>query len=115
MDYSPFQGVNALLTVNYYYPACGYPSGNNLLFWLENGQLNKVLETSSVSEAGIFYSSEEFIMPTDKGGIGDHVMVVKDESEFEEKGDDYVRTKQAYKITLYRWTGKKLVKAKELK
>jgi hypothetical protein len=115
VDYSPFQGVNALLTVNYYYPACGYPSGNNLLFWQENGQMSKVLETSSVSDGGVFYSSEEYVMPSDKGGIGNHVMVVKDECQFEEKGDDLVVSKQTYKVTLYKWTGTKLKKVKELK
>jgi Bacterial SH3 domain len=115
VDYSPFKGVNALLTVNYYYPACGYPSGNNLLFWLENGQLNKMLETSSVSDGGVFYSSEEYVMPSDKGGIGNHVMVVKDECQFEEKGGDLEVSKQAYKISLYKWTGTKLKKVKELK
>jgi len=115
VDYSPFKGVNAVLTVNYYYPACGYPSGNNLLFWQENGQLTKVLETSSVSDGGVFYSSEEFVMPTDKGGIANHVMVVQDECEFEEKDNDLVISKQTYGITLYKWSGNKLKKMKTWK
>ncbi len=115
VDYSPFQGVKALLYVNYYYPACGYPSGDNLLFWKENGELTKVLETSSVSDGGVFYSSEQYVLPTDKGGIGNHVMVVKDEAEFEEKGNDLVVSKQTYQVTLYKWTGKKLAKVKSLK
>lgn len=115
VDFSPFGGVNALLNVNYYYPACGYPSGNNLLFWKEDGQLTKVLETSSVSDGGVFYDSEDYILPTHKGGIGDHIMVVRDHSEFEENGEDLVRSAQTYSITLYKWTGKKLVKVKEMK
>lgn len=115
VDYSPFQGVKALLYVNYYYPACGYPSGDNLLFWKENGELAKVLETSSVSDGGVFYSSEQYVLPTDKGGIGNHVMVVKDEAEFEDKGNDLVVSKQTYQVTLYKWTGKKLAKVKSLK
>lgn len=110
-----FQNVKAVLSVNYFYPACGYPSGNNLLFWTENNQITKVLETSSVSDGGVFYDSEEFILPSNKGGIGDHIIVVNDHSEFEEKGNDLVRTVQKYKITLHKWTGSKLVKVKELK
>ncbi len=78
VDYSPFEGVKALLFVNYYYPACGYASGDNLLFWKENGELTRVLETSSVSDGGVFYSSETYVLPTDKGGIGNHILVVKD-------------------------------------
>lgn len=115
VDYSPFDGVKALLYVNYYYPACGYASGDNLVFWKEDGTLTKVLETSSVSDGGVFYSSESYILPNDKGGIGDHVLVVNDVSEFEEKGEGYVRSKQTYKVTLYKWNGKKLSKVKEMK
>lgn len=115
VDYSPFKGVSNLISVNYYYPACGYASGNNLLFWKESGELVKVLETSSVGDAGVYYSTSAWILPTDNGGIGDHILVVKDESEFEENDDDYVRTRQEYAVTLYKWTGKKLVKVKHWK
>jgi len=115
LTYAPFKGVKALLSVSYYYPACGYPSGNNLLFWLENNTLTKVLETKSISEGGVFYESEDYILPSDKGGLGDHIIVVKDHSEFDENGNDLVRTKQSYQITLHKWTGSKLVKVKEIK
>lgn len=113
--FESFKNVKALITVNYYYPACGYPSGNNLLFWQENNQLTKVLETTSISEGGIFYDSEEYLLPSNKGGIGDHIVVVKDSSEFEEKGEEMVRSSQTYKITLYKWNGAKLLKTKEMK
>jgi Bacterial SH3 domain len=113
--FEPFQKVKAVLSVNYYYPACGYPSGDNLLFWQENNLLTKVLETSSVSDAGVFYAAETYILPTQRGGIGDHVLVTRDVSEYEEKGDDYVRTKQELGLVLYKWNGGKLVKVRELK
>ena len=74
-----------------------------------------MLETASVSDGGVFYSSETYVLPTDKGGIGDHILVVKDQSEFEEKGNDLVRSKQTYGVTLYRWTGSKLQKVKNWK
>lgn len=115
LHYPPFRGVKALLSVNYYFPACGYPSGDNLLFWQENNQLTKVLETTSISEGGVFYESENYILPTDKGGLGDHIIVVKDHSEFEESGNDLVRNKQSYQVTIYKWTGSKLAKVKEIK
>jgi hypothetical protein len=115
VDFQPFQKVKAVISVNYFYPACGYPSGNNLLFWTENGALSRVLETSSVSDGGVFYDSEEAIMPGQPGGIGDHVVVVRDHSEFTEKGNDLVRSKQNYGIVIYKWNGTKLVKMKELK
>ena len=84
-------------------------------FWQENNQLTKVLETSSISEAGLFYSTETYILPSQRGGIGEHILVSKDLSEFEEKGEDYVRTKQQVGLILYKWNGSKLLKVKELK
>ena len=113
--FEPFQKIKAVLTVNYYYPACGYPAGDNVLFWLENNQMIKVLETSSVSDGGVFYSSEDYLMPSDKGGIGDHILVVRDQSEFEEQGENMVRTSQKYSLSLYKWNGTKLVKLKDWK
>jgi hypothetical protein len=113
--YESLPKVKAVLSVNYYYPACGYPSGNNLLFWQENNQLTKVLETSSVSDGGVFYDSEEFILPSQRGGIGDHIIVTHDHSEFEERGEDMVRNIQKFGIVVYKWNGSKLVKVKELK
>jgi hypothetical protein len=113
--FEPFLKVKAVLSVNYYYPACGYPSGNNLLFWQDNNQMVKVLETSSVSDGGVFYDAEEFILPSQRGGIGDHIVVTHDHSEFEEKGEDMVRSKQNFGIVVYKWNGVKLVKVKELK
>ena len=110
-----FPKVKAVLAVNYYYPACGYPSGNNLLFWQENNQMSRVLETSSVADGGVFYDAEEFILPSQRGGIGDHVVVTHDHSEFEEKGDDMVRSTQQFGIVVYKWTGSKLTKVKEIK
>ena len=115
MKFSNLKNVKAILSVNYYYPACGYPSGDNLLFWLENNQLNRVLETTSVSDGGVFYDSQDYLLPYDKGGIYGHVLVVNDSAEMEERGEELVVTKHSYKLTLYKWDGAKLLKSKELK
>ena len=102
VSFEPLNKVKAVLMVNYYYPACGYASGDNLLFWQQNNQLTKVLETSSISEAGQFYSTETYLLPSQRGGIGDHILVSKDMSEFIEKGDDYERSKQNIALILYK-------------
>ncbi|MBN8683967.1 MAG: SH3 domain-containing protein [Chitinophagales bacterium] len=115
VKFSNLKNVKAILSVNYYYPACGYPSGDNLLFWLENNQLNRVLETTSVSDGGVFYDSQDYLLPYDKGGIYGHVLVVNDSAEMEERGEELVVTKHSYKLTLYKWDGAKLLKSKELK
>lgn len=114
--FEPLKNVKAILNVDYSFPACGYPSGNNLVFWLENNSLLKVLETSSISDGGVFFDSEECLFPTDKGGIAEHIMVVKDVAEMEETEQGEINyTKHEFKITIYKWTGQKLVKWKEMK
>jgi hypothetical protein len=112
--FEPFNKVKSVLSVNYYFPACGYASGNNLIFWQDNNQMTKVLETSSVSDGGVFYDSQDWILPSMQGGIGDHILVVSDQSSFEEKGDALVRTQQKYSVVLYKWNGLKLVKVKSM-
>lgn len=109
--FGDFDKVKAVLMLNFQYDACGYPSGDNLVFWQDNNQLVKVLETNSVSDGGVFYSVEEYILPHQRGGIADHIIVTSDMAEFD--GDEEMkRTKHAYKITLFKWAGGKLVKAK---
>ena len=123
LDIEHFGGQNLknlkdVFEVKSYYPACGYGSGKNLLFFTGK-TLNRVLETSDNADGGVFYSNENALLPTDKGGIDGHVLVVSDTVEFEEKEvKGIVETKihkQDYKVTLYKWNGEKLLKTKELK
>ena len=104
---------------NLNYPACGYAYVSNLIIFTGK-KLTPVLETTSVSDAGAFYSSEDYIIPSEKGGIANHIIFVKSSAEYEEKEvkkDEFVQVlqKQEYSIALYKWTGEKLVKIKELK
>ena len=116
--FGDFDKVKAVLMLNFQYDACGYPSGDNLVFWQDNNQLTKVLETNSVSDGGVFYSVEEYILPHQRGGIADHIIVTSDMAEFADNGAEFdsyeeiKRTKHVYKITLFKWTGGKLVKEK---
>jgi hypothetical protein len=112
--FDQFENVKAVISLDFRYDACGYPSGNNLLFWQKNNQFSKVLEVNSVSDAGVFYSSEDYILPYDKGGISDHIVVIADSAQMKESGDNFKKESQEMKITLYRWAAGKLTKVKEL-
>jgi hypothetical protein len=57
-----------LIQINYYAEACGEEGGATLLFW-DNQKINELISLSSVSDAGVFYSSEMIIFPKDSGGI----------------------------------------------
>ncbi len=109
-----FDKVKDVIMVNAHYDACGYPSGDHIVFYQDN-KLQHILETTDVADGGVFYSSEDAILPQGEGGIANHLVLVKDAGEFEEKGKDMVLTKQTYGITLYKWNGSKLLKIKELK
>ncbi len=102
--------VSKVLTFSTGYDACGYPWGNNLIFFTKDKKLVKVLSTESVADAGVFYSSENYILPNDKGGISNLVIVTSDNAEMMEKNGEYEATKQKYSITLYKWDGAKLQK-----
>lgn len=113
-----FKNVKSAFEIKTYYPACGYTTGKNLMFFTGKS-LFRVLEMNESSDAGAFSSSESAILPMEKGGISGHVLVVSDVLQFSEKeakGDvEIVLQKQDYKVTLYKWNGEKLVKSKELK
>ena len=107
---SGFKRVSKVLTFSTGYDACGYPWGDNLIFFTKDKKLTRILATESVSDAGAFYASETYILPSDKGGITNHIIVTEDNAEMIEKGNDYEAVNQKYKITLHKWDGVKLVK-----
>lgn len=109
-DGGNFKNILKTLTFSTGYPACGYPWADNLIFYDKAKKLSKVLETTSMSDAGAFYSAETYILPNDKGGIANHIIVTSDQANFEEKGNEMIPINQKYKITLYKWDGGKLVK-----
>jgi hypothetical protein len=104
------RNVSKVLTFSTGYDACGYPWGDNLIFFTKDKKLVRVLNTESIADAGVFYSSENCILPSDKGGISNLILVTSDNAEMMEKNGEYEATKQKYSITLYKWDGVKLQK-----
>lgn len=103
--------VSKVLTFTTGYEACGYPWGDNLIFFTKDKKLVRPLATESVSDGGVFYASESYILPSDKGGISNHIIVTEDNADMIEKGGDLETVNQKYKITVHKWDGVKLVKA----
>ena len=112
------KNIKDVFEIKSYYPACGYGSGKNLMFFTGK-TISRVLETSDNADGGVFYSKEDVILPQDKGGIAGHIMVVSDMATFEEKEVKGVfetkMSSQEYKVTLYKWNGEKLAKLKDWK
>ncbi len=106
------KNVLTALTFSTGYEACGYPWGDNLIFYTKDNKLTRILATTSVSDAGAFYQTEQFVLPSDRGGINNYIIVTSDSAEMAENGENYETKNQKYTITLYKWTGVKLQKVK---
>ena len=106
--------VKQVLSVEMIYGACDYAQGDNLIVFTEGSKLVRLMEMVSSSSAGAGYGSQNYILPSDKGGIAGHVLVTEDSAEEEEvtkNGQpDFKMKNQKYKITLYKWAGMKLEK-----
>jgi hypothetical protein len=75
---------------------CDYPQCDNVIFFTKENKLIHVLG----NDPDVFYPVETYILPSDKGGITNHIIVTEDSVLLDGK----------YKITLYKWDGVKLVK-----
>jgi Bacterial SH3 domain len=106
------KNVFTALTFSTGYEACGYPWGDNLIFYTKDKKLSRILATESISDAGVFYSTEQYILPGDRGGITNYVIVTSDAAEMQDNGKDYVIKNQKYSLKLFKWTGVKLEKVK---
>lgn len=115
-----FKNVTDVIEFKTYYPACGYASSENLLFLTKNNKIQRGLETSDIADGGVFYANEDYILPNEKGGIYNHIMVVNTAAEFDSKdlpdgSYESILKEQNYSVQIYKWLGDKLMKVKELK
>ena len=106
------KNVFTALTFSTGYEACGYPWGDNLIFYSKDKKLTRILATESISDAGVFYSTEQYILPGDRGGIMNYIIVTSDSAETEDNGGDFKIKNQKYSLKLFKWTGTKLEKVK---
>ncbi|MFZ4542942.1 MAG: hypothetical protein ACOYOA_02760 [Saprospiraceae bacterium] len=113
-----YTNVIDVLEFKSYYPANGYASSENLLFFTEK-KLLRVLETSDISDTNI-YDSQDYLLSADKGGIQNHVLVVNNaftvEEVEKEKGKfEQVTSRHKFSIHLYKWDGLEMLKINEIK
>lgn len=80
--------------------ACGIPSYDQYILF-RNKKLIALPQLMSVGDADVYYHSEEFVFPNDKGGIPNAFIFKMEEMEKDEK--DREKKKKATK--LYSWDG----------
>lgn len=98
--------VQNIIAIIFSGEACGVPSYTYHYAW--NGQnLVKLIVTEDISDAGVFYSNEELILPEDKGGQPGRLILKCETGESTERtdknGDLIYKTKKSQRI--YSWDG----------
>ncbi len=73
--------IEGILLVDYLAEACGVEGGGIYLFQHE-GQLHQVARLSQVSDAGVYYLSEEFIFPDDEHGVPGKICYKREVGEY---------------------------------
>lgn len=106
MDGAGLEGVNSAIYLHTYFPACGYGTADELIFWTGKTFIH-VLTTRNEGELGHF-TTQNVLLPQDNGGLLRHVLVVEQTADTAENTD--LITHQAYKMTFYRWKNQKLIK-----
>lgn len=74
------KGVENILVAEVGGEACGIPTYVKNMLWF-NGQLKPLPTLMLVSDAGIFYHTEELIFPNDKGGKNNQIIMKTEEAE----------------------------------
>lgn len=99
-DSSGFTGKPAITTFRFQYGACDYPYGDVLISTVGNKVNFLLKEVDSGNETG--GTSHEFILPGQKGGAKDKLIVVRTTENIEEKKKQTTRK-------IYQWNGAKFV------
>lgn len=108
--------LNSIYRISFSGEACGIPTYHFYFGW--NGkEFLELPEKLDVGDAGVYYHSEDFIFPKEKGGQANTIIKEIVESEnIDPESDDYI-FKVSKEIEYYSWDGKnyKLLKTKKLK
>ncbi len=77
-------GIDNILFINYLAEACGVDGGGIYFFQL-NDKLKKVFEISQVSDAGVYWLSEDLIFPEDKDGVKGKIVYQKELGNYKDE------------------------------
>lgn len=83
--------LDGILYVDYIAESCNVEAGGIYLF-AQNNELTKVAALSQISDAGVFYYSEEFIFPFDEGGIPTKIIFKKELNENLDETSRWIKT-----------------------
>jgi hypothetical protein len=97
-----FTGVTNVITIDFNYPACGFPFGVVVLMY-NGSELICGPHSSNMVEGGVFHSFENFIFPDEKKGVKNSLVSVKTLENFDEAKKKYILKES--KKSVRQWTG----------
>lgn len=80
MDNRGLTHLDGILYIDYYAEACSM-EGGGIYFFAHDDTLTQVAQLSQISEAGIFYYSEQFIFPDEERGIPEKICFKKEQGQ----------------------------------
>ncbi len=102
-DNRGLDSIDNLIQINYFAEACGVEGGVSFLTW-DSQKINELISLSSISDAGVFYSSEMIIFPKDSGGIdGKIIYQIESGEAIDESANWWKTTKEERE---HSWTNK---------
>ena len=94
------QNVELTLNAGVSGEACGIPRFDQYILFA-NKKMIVLPQLVNVGDADIFYHSEEFVFPNDKGGVANAIIFKMEEMEKDEKGKEKIKRKSK----TYLWDG----------
>lgn len=92
-------GVEGILLVDYVAEGCGSEGGGIYLFQQQD-RLHQVARLSQVSDAGMYYSWEEFIFPEDEHGLEGKIVFRKEQGAYLDEESSWKKiTKETRELT----------------
>ncbi|MRM84160.1 SH3 domain-containing protein [Riemerella anatipestifer] len=92
-------GVSDILLASVSSEACGIPSYEQYIF-LSGDKMVALPVLMSVVDADVFYHSEEYVFPNDKGGVKGKIIMKTEEMEKDEKDKEHI--KKSKKVYLFK-------------
>ncbi len=86
-------GVSHILFINYLAEACGI-DGGGIYFFQVKDELKKVFEISQISDAGVYWLSEDLIFPEDKNGIKGKIVYQKEVGSYKDETTNWMEVKK---------------------
>nr|WP_299388026.1 SH3 domain-containing protein [Allomuricauda sp.] len=91
LDNKGIPNLDGMLYIDYYSEACGTDGGGIYLF-VQDNELVDMAALSNISDSGIYFHAEQFIFPSDLGGLPNKILFKKERGEIFDESTHWTKT-----------------------